>query len=194
MAYYITNQTTIEPVEAGDAANDNKGEFLRNAIMKLNTNIYLINDFLVGASGSNVLNKPLPITRGGTGASSAQTARKELGLAFFDCNGVLRKAASSVEVFADHIEVGPYATTDTNCMIMSLGLGHYRITGITSVSKTILPVDMTGKPLYIVEVFSLNQVTKEMEIKVYSVKWLNGWVKDELMDLPPTTSFNFIAT
>lgn len=194
MAYYNDSQTTIEPVEAGDAANDNKGDFLRIAVLKYNTNIKLILDFLTGGSGSDVLNKPLPIARGGTGASSAQTARVNLGLAFFDCNGMLRKAVSSVEVFSDHITVGPYGTTDANCMIMPIALGRYRITGIAAVSKTILPLDSVGKPQCIVEIDSLNAVTKEMEISVYSVKWLNGWVKDALMDLPAELSFNFIAT
>lgn len=194
MTYFIDEQIEITPVEAGDAANDGKGDLLRVSVMKLNTNINLIRDFLVGGSGRVRLNLPLPISRGGTGASSAQSARRELGVALFDCNGVLRKAESHVEVYWDRVAKGPYAATEMNCLIVKTGIGTYTLTGLAAYTKIVLPLDNTGKPGFIVEVNTLDPITKQMTFSVYSVTWLNGWIKDTLMDIPANLSFNFMAT
>ena len=190
MSYYIDDELNIVPVECGDAANDRKGELLRISVLRLNTNINLIRDFLTGGNGATRLNKPLPVSRGGTGASSAASAVKGLGLGVVDCNGFLRARMVHIKVYRDKITAGPYVPTDSSFVIMKLGTGNYRITGITSITQMVMPFDMVNKPLFIVEVDSHNTTTKETIISVYSVKWENGWVKDALIDIPINTSFD----
>lgn len=196
MSYYIDDQNEIVPVEIGLAANDNKGDFIRISFLKLNTNIKLIRDWINASNGSPALNNPLPIVRGGTGSATAQGARTTLGLGLVDCNGVIRKAESSIEIHDDRIVKGPYASNNMQNAIIKNSTGNYTVSGITEVNKWVLPFDELGQPKYIVEVNSLNSVTKDLVISVYAPIFESGsgWVKGPLIDIPLNTPFTLLAT
>lgn len=67
-------------VKTGNLGSDGTGDPARTAMQKINLNFTELYDFVGGAEGNTVLPLAMPMSRGGTGAVTAQAARQNLGL------------------------------------------------------------------------------------------------------------------
>lgn len=197
MSHFNEGQSDIEYVEIGEAVNDKKGEFLPVAGRILNTNIRLIMDFIMGGTGGNrLIGHKLPITRGGTDASSAESARKNLGLGFMDCNKVYRAAMPSVDVYDDKLVPGPYLVTEGKPVkqLIKLDTGTYKITNVERFSGFIALLDPFNKPYFHVAFQSYDGVTKELTFVTTIPVWgPNGWDKGPTkLDIYPNYCFTLL--
>ncbi|AGY48121.1 hypothetical protein Presley_54 [Acinetobacter phage Presley] len=179
MSHFNDGQSDVEYVEIGEAINDKKGEFLPVAGRILNTNIRIIMDFLTGGTGSNkLIGHSLPVTRGGTGATSAQSARENIGLGFVDCNRVLRSAMPSMDVYDDKLVAGPYLVTKNKPVkqLIKLGTGTYKITNVEKFSGFIALLDPFNKPVFHVAIEEYNEETQELTFVTSDPEWgTYGW-------------------
>lgn len=75
-------------VKFGAAPNDKAGDSARIGIQKVNSNFLELYSFLSGNEQADVLPTAIPISRGGTGASSADMARQMLGIGEAGTRGV----------------------------------------------------------------------------------------------------------
>ncbi|MDC5634757.1 phage tail protein [Acinetobacter baumannii] len=71
---------TKQTINVGSAANDGSGTPARTAFQYINANFSEVYDFLTGTTNGTTIPAALPITKGGTGATSASGARTNLGL------------------------------------------------------------------------------------------------------------------
>ncbi|MGK7776876.1 phage tail protein [Acinetobacter baumannii] len=71
---------TKQVINVGSAANDGSGTPARTAFQYINANFTEVYDFLTGTTNATTLPTALPIEKGGTGATSAASARTGLGL------------------------------------------------------------------------------------------------------------------
>lgn len=70
----------LQIVGVGLRANDGTGDPARTGIQKINMNFVELWSYLSGVEGSKALPVAIPILRGGTGATTAEGARKALGI------------------------------------------------------------------------------------------------------------------
>ena len=71
---------TKQTVAIGAAANDGTGDPARSAFTKINANFNEIYNFVTGATNGTTIPAALPLAKGGTGATTAEAARTNLGL------------------------------------------------------------------------------------------------------------------
>lgn len=67
-------------VKFGTAPNDKTGDSARTGAQKINSNFLEVYSFLSGSENSDFLPTAIPVSRGGTGATTASGARQALGL------------------------------------------------------------------------------------------------------------------
>lgn len=182
----------LEVIYLGQSAGDGKGDLLYNAMQKTNQNFVELYNWVGGATGSLVLPDFLPISRGGTGSTSVQGARKNMGL-YVDVNGGVVFGYPVVDLFnhkADCTDatlqvgftrtaVGKYVLTNTK------GLG---INGF----KMVLPKDDLGIPLFGA---TLSYVDGLLQVNTYAliVEQLSGRLvlnTNSPMDIPAGSYMN----
>ncbi|RLZ06574.1 phage tail protein [Acinetobacter sp. 2JN-4] len=71
---------TKQIIAIGSAVNDGTGDPARTCFTKTNGNFTELYDFLGGATGTTALPTAMPISKGGTGGTTAASARTALGL------------------------------------------------------------------------------------------------------------------
>ncbi|WP_436897705.1 phage tail protein [Acinetobacter gyllenbergii] len=71
---------TKQTIAIGSAVNDGTGDPARTCFTKTNGNFTELYDFIAGAPNTTVLPTALPISKGGTGSTTATAARTALGL------------------------------------------------------------------------------------------------------------------
>lgn len=173
-----------ERFEYGEVAGDNKGDLLRIHAIKAEHTANLLFTWLSGASSEVRLPNALPIERGGTGATTANRARMNLGM-IINTNNEVSFGARAVSVYdgtvLDHDNtVKPY--------FIKNGVGDYTVGNVTGFNPTsftyILPKDELGNLLCGCEI----TFAGEAIIKVYAVKFEDGIFqldKTLPMDIPP---------
>ncbi|ENO7683798.1 hypothetical protein ACJYQ2_002514 [Acinetobacter baumannii] len=99
----------------GKAPNDKTGDSARTGAQKINSNFLEIYSWLSGMASGDTLPVAIPVTRGGTGATTASGARKALGLG----------AAATKEVGVKEGDVMTVGTcgfgTDLSPMVLNVG-------------------------------------------------------------------------
>lgn len=163
----------IELPSVGDSANDGNGEYLRIACMMYNQNFKDIVAWITGGGKeSGVLNVSLPISQGGTGATTAAAARTNLGLVLGP-NNELVYGNNSIEMYDDKFTL--YGRVNNDYSFERTGLGTYSLNDIGSFSsygyKILLPKDELDNVLVAAEVEIVERV---LTVKTYAVKYVNG--------------------
>ena len=169
---------------SGDAAGDGKGDMLRNHSLKAEATATQIYSWLSGGKSEVRLPDALPVERGGTGGTTAQKGRLNLGIVVNTNNELVfgsRVVSLYNGTFLDHEgTVKPIFT--------KVGIGHYTLTNITGFAlngfKYCLPKDELGNLLCGCAItFADGTAT----IKVYGLTRTDGLVSLDLtkpMDIP----------
>lgn len=140
-------QNERERFEYGLAAGDGKGDELRIHALKAEHTASLLFYWLTGGSSEVRLKDALPIERGGTGATTAQQARLNLGL-MVNTNNELMFGSKAISVYNG-------AVLDHDGTVkpgfIKNGVGNYRINGPLGFAlngfKYCLPKDELGNVL-----------------------------------------------
>lgn len=175
----------------GDAPGDGKGEFLRNHVMKVETTFSILFDWLTAAASDTTLPNALPIERGGTGGTTAQSGRLGLGL-FVDTNNQI---AFGPKVFSVYDSTVLSSQTGITYTFLKNSVGDYTITGSKGYALTgfkyILPKDELGNVLC-AAVISFDGAGG-VSVKTYKVKFLDGVYSADLtqpIDIPAGRCIN----
>lgn len=180
--------TNLSPYERerfkyGEAAGDDKGDFLRIHAIKAEHTDTLLFTWLSGGRSEVSLPQALPIERGGTGATTAQRARLGLGM-IINTNNEVSFGSRAVSLYdgvvLDHDDtVKPY--------FIKNGVGDYTIGNVTGFAPNaftyILPRDELGNLLCGCEIV----FSGEALVRVYAVKYTDGVIsldKTIPMDIP----------
>lgn len=139
----------IEKLEYGEAANDGKGYDLRNGVIITDNNFIEIVMWITGGLQKyGQLNKPLPISRGGSESGTAAGARKNFGIVQGP-NGEALIGNNSLEVYNDKYTV--YGRANTDYAFTRVSEGVYKLEGVTAAGtlgfKQVLPADELGNVL-----------------------------------------------
>ena len=177
----------IERIPYGYAANDKKGIDLRNGTIIIDNNFIEIVLWITGGSKTEgPLNDALPISRGGTEATTAKGARENLGLVLGP-NGEALIGNNSLEIYNTGYRV--YGKVDNAYSFTRLDTGKYRLNGMlvgygSLGFKEAYPKDELGNVLA-GAVITLNGA--ELLIDVHPVKYgATGAVLDKsvFIDIP----------
>ena len=167
----------------GDAAGDNKGDYLRVHAIKAENALSILFSWLSGAASEVSLLNNLPISRGGTGASTAQKARLNLGL-FVTTNNEIVFGGKGISLY-DSAVLDHDGTVKPS--LTKHGVGDYTVGNVTGFASNtftyILPRDELGNLLCGCEI----TFTGECNVKVYDLKHVDGKVlldKTKPMDIP----------
>lgn len=176
------SQYERERFNYGEAAGDGKGDFLRTHAIKAEQANSLLFYWLTGGLSEVKLLDALPVARGGTGASSANKARINLGM-IVNTNNELSFGSKAVSLYdgavLDHDStVKPY--------FIKNGVGDYivgNVIGFGAGFTYVLPKDELGNLLCGCEI----SFTGEANVKVYAIKYQDGRAlldKTKPMDIP----------
>lgn len=138
----------LQVIYLGQSAGDGKGDLLYNAMQKTNQNFVELYNWIGGATGSLVLPNFLPVSRGGTGSTSVQGARKNMGL-YVDVNGGVVFGYPVVDLFNHKADC-----TDAALQVgfSRTAVGKYELTNTKGLGingfKMVLPKDDLGMPLF----------------------------------------------
>ena len=177
---------SIEYPEVGNSANDGKGEYLRTAAMMYNQNFRDIVSWVTGGSKTGGdLNKPLPVTQGGTGGSTAAMGRQNLGLVMGP-NSEMVFGNNSIELYNAKYTI--YGRVNNDFAFLHTTVGVYTLNGVGEFSsygyKQLIPKDDLGNPL-IGAVVTI--VAGLMTVKTYAIKYVSGKATVDLstpLDIP----------
>lgn len=180
------NESTVERDRfiVGDAPGDKKGDLLRIHTLKTEHMAKVLFNWLSAGKSEVRLPSALPIVRGGTGGTTAQSARLSLGM-FVDTNDEVIFGPRAISLYdgviLDHTnEINPgYSKVDT---------GHYEVRNVSGFGlfgfEFRLPKDSLGNLLCGCSIsFSETVAT----VKVYEVTYINGKAELDLtkpMDIP----------
>ena len=171
-ASYIEPSDSIEAIPHGYAANDKRGIDLRNGTIIIENNFKLLVFFLTGGEKElGKLDKPIPIIRGGTGATTVAGAFKNMQITF-DTNGDMKRYQGSVEVYDNKLTIR--GQISTNLGFTKMDTGVYRIEGSTNWgtgSKVSYPKDDLGNLLCGA---TTTPAGAGFDLKVYGLKHENG--------------------
>lgn len=168
----------------GDAAGDGKGDFLRTHAQKAESMATQLYSWLSGGRSEVRLSDALPVERGGTGGTTAQKGRLNLGIVV-NTNNELVFGSRVVSLYngtvLDHEgTVKPVYT--------KVGTGHYTLTNISGFAlngfKFCLPKDDLGNLLCGCAITFADNVAT---VKVYQLVRTSGLVSLDLtkpMDIP----------
>lgn len=173
-----------ERFKYGDAAGDGKGDQLRIHAIKAEQSNTIVYDWLSGGKSEVRLPNALPVERGGTGGTTAQSGRLNLGLVVNTNNEVM--FGSKV------ISVYNGAVLDHDGTVkpgfIKNGVGDYRINGPLGFAlngfKYCLPKDEIGNTLC---GCAITFDSTGFTLKVHPLKYLNGVASvdtTKLIDLP----------
>lgn len=170
----------------GDAANDNKGDLLRVHTIKLEDMSTMLFTWISGGSSEVTLPDALPIARGGTGGTTAQQGRLNLGM-LVNTNNELVFGSRAISVY-DGAILDHDGTVKPG--FIKNGIGDYRINGPLGFAlfgfKYCLPKDELGNVLCGAKiVFDASGLT----LTTHPVVFNNGiYSVDETtkIDIPPT--------
>lgn len=169
---------------AGDAAGDKKGDMLRIHTLKAEHTAKILFSWLSGGKSEVRLPQALSIARGGTGGTTAQSARLSLGM-FVDTN--------------DEVVFGPRAISLYDGVILDhtnaidpgytkVATGHYEVSKVPGFGlfgfKYRLPKDDLGNLLCGCDITFNSDVAT---VKVYEITYTNGKAELDLtkpMDIP----------
>lgn len=176
------SQYERERFNYGEAAGDGKGDFLRTHAIKAEQTNSLLFYWLTGGLSEVKLLDALPVARGGTGASSANKARINLGM-IVNTNNELSFGSKAVSLYdgavLDHDGTAkPY--------FIKNGVGDYivgNVIGFGAGFTYVLPKDELGNLLCGCEI----SFTGEANVKVYAIKYQDGRAlldKTKPMDIP----------
>lgn len=166
----------------GDAAGDGRGDLLRVQTIKLEDMSNILFSWLSGGASEVRLPNALPITRGGTGSTTASKARLNLGI-FVNTNNELMFGSKAVSVYDGTVLDHDGTVKPT---FQKLGVGKYLISGVTGFGPGftyVLPKDEMGNLLCGCEI----TFTGEANVSVYAIKYEDGKAvldKTVPMDLP----------
>ena len=170
----------------GDAAGDGKGDLLRVHAVKAEHAHNLVFSWLSGGASEVTLPNALPISRGGTGATTVAGVIRKLGY-FEDTNHVLRRGTKVLTLgntgILDRFQNMP------NAMFTRNGVGDYSITGVvpgTALFGMVLPVNHLNQ----LKCYATTSVAPsgEMVIKVFEANnTTNPPSAGAPMDLPAGT-------
>lgn len=178
------SQYERERFKYGDAAGDGKGDMLRVHAIKAEQTECIVYNWLSGGRSEVRLPDALPIERGGTGGTTAQRGRLNMGIVV-DTNNNLVFGSKVVSVYngavLDH-------DGTVKPVFSKVAVGHYTITNVSGFAlngfKYRIPRDELGNPLCgCVITFEGTTAT----VKVYQLKFLNGIFSNNLtvpIDLP----------
>ena len=150
----------------GDAAGDGKGDMLRIHALKAEQANSILFNWLSGGRSEVRLQDGLPIERGGTGGTTAQRGRLNMGI-FVNTNNELLFGSKAVSLYngviLDH-------DGSVKPVYKKVALGHYEITGISGYAlngfKYCLPKDELGNVLC---TCVIHFVGNTATVKVYEV-------------------------
>lgn len=131
----------------GDAANDGKGDLLRIHAIKAEHSANILYDWLSGGKSQVSLPQALPVERGGTGGTTAQSSRLSLGMVV-STNNELLFGSRAISVY-DGAVLDHDGTVKPG--FIKNGVGSYRINGPLGFAlngfKFCLPKDELGNLL-----------------------------------------------
>ena len=169
----------------GDAAGDGKGDMLRIHAIKAEQANSILFSWLSGGTSEVRLKDALPIERGGTGGTTAQRGRLNMGI-FVNTNNELMFGSKAVSLYE-----GAILDHDGSVKpgYKKVGLGHYEISGISGFAlngfKYCLPKDELGNVLCSCVISFENNVAT---VRVYEVfMYVRGVMDIDLenpMDIP----------
>lgn len=170
----------------GDVAGDGKGDELRIHAIKAEHSNNLVYSWLSGGASEVRLPNALPVSRGGTGATTAQGARLSMGI-LVSTNNELLFGSKAISVY-DGAVLDHDGTVKPGFIKNSVG--NYRINGPLGFAlngfKYCLPKDELGNVLCGAKiVFDSSGLT----LTTHPVSLQGGmWVMDELtfIDIPST--------
>ena len=153
----------------GESAGDGKGDYLHTHGVKAEHAETLVFSWLSGGASEVRLPTALPISRGGTGATTASKSRLNLGI-FANTNNELMFGSKAVSVYdgtvLDHDgSIKPYFN--------KTGTGKYiigNVIGFGSGFTYVLPKDEMGNLLCGCEI----TFTGEANVSVYAIKYEDG--------------------
>ncbi len=166
----------------GESAGDGKGDYLHTHGVKAEHAETLVFSWLSGGASEVRLPNALPITRGGTGSTTASKARLNLGI-FVNTNNELMFGSKAVSVYDGTVLDHDGTVKPT---FQKLGVGKYLISGVTGFGPGftyVLPKDEMGNLLCGCEI----TFTGEANVSVYAIKYEDGKAvldKTVPMDLP----------
>ena len=168
----------------GDAAGDGKGDMLRVHAIKAEQSNSIVFSWLSGGRSEVRLADALPVERGGTGGTTAQRGRLNMGI-FVNTNNELLFGSKAVSLYdgaiLDH-------DGSVKPIYKKVGVGHYEISEVEGFAlngfKFALPKDELGNLLCsCVITFAAKIAT----VKVYGLTYANGIVSIDLnspMNIP----------
>ena len=175
----------------GEAAGDGKGDFLHTHGVKAEQAETIVFSWLSGGASEVRLPNALPITRGGTGSTTASKARLNLGI-FVNTNNELMFGSKAVSVYDGTVLDHDGTVKPT---FQKLGVGKYLISGVTGFGPGftyMLPKDEMGNLLCGCEI----TFTGEANLSVYAIKYEDGKAvldKTTPMDIPDKRSIDISA-
>lgn len=167
----------------GEAAGDGKGDPIRVHAIKAEHTEKLVYTWLSGGASEVRLPEALPITRGGTGATTVAGTLRNLGY-FEDANHTLRRGVKVLSFgntgMRDQFKNVPDAS------FSRVAEGHYRITG-ANLSQALWGIVIPQGPEGFMKAFvELNTSNNIIEIKTYYPDFSTWPPKlGAPMDLPP---------
>ena len=166
----------------GESAGDGKGDFLHTHGVKAEHAETLVFSWLSGGASEVRLPTALPISRGGTGATTISKSRLNLGI-LVNTNNELVFGSKAVSVY-DGTVLDHDGTIKP--MFSKQGVGKYLISGVTGFGSGftyVLPRDELGNLLCGCEI----TFTGEANVSVYAIKYEDGKAvldKSIPMDIP----------
>lgn len=169
----MAGQFERQRFQYGDAAGDKKGDLLRNHVIKAEEAMSILFSWLSGARSEVTLQNALPIERGGTGGTTANSGRLGLGL-FVDTNDEIVFGAKAISVYdglvLDH-------DGSIKPAITKVDTGHYTITNIPGFALNgftyRIPKDELGNPLCGCSI-EFDTVSSIATLKVYAIIFVDG--------------------
>lgn len=165
----------IEQLNYGEAPNDKKGFDARTSEMITDNNFKAIVEWITGGAKQfgRISNVALPVSRGGTEASTAMQARINLGLVTGPNNEIVF-GNNAVELF--NSKYTKHGKVNNDYAFTKVGVGDYKLEGLSSDSygtgyKMVLPKDDLGNVLVGATITIVSGVAT---IKTFAITVVNG--------------------